>query len=660
MTIKFDTKFTQANFETIIAKYWNKVKYSSDNEPIVFDLSNVEWIALEEITFLFGWFRYLILQNHKINILLPKLSDDRKRSNLLKSLWIKWRIYSFYYSLLNQSGNITDYFNVDTSLNKLINEQVEREKFDHDNPDEAIAIVPFQVVKLAGYGQSSDLDRYLSDKIYGPTNIENILLQVFEKYANLPTKENILISKVISNELFLNVIHHAFEKRSNTDECYFAISFKRKLTDENIYKTNYFSQIDKFDPYVKNSQFSEITEKKELVEKYKRRILKNGYETERIEEVWNFYSTGNGESGYKNESYVDFTFMDFGIGIARTLKSQYLLELESNKDFIVQQMNPGYDDQNLDTQILEYAFLMNSSRDPVDYNLQSQYEIPRGLHFLIQIIRRYRGMILARSRKGKVIFDFSKDVKKIAEAVKYVKLDADLPDFEGTLISVVIPAEQNFTELSKGGLTTTQEYKNLSQRKNCYFAVIDLVNKVQSEYRMEFNRVPNITQIYNRLFQQINQILILNSEVPSLLVFDFTGFEISMISYKLLFLFVSSPLVNSISSIAVINFYDDEMLTLVARLIQNKLSNNSLAWTPFKPVPIINSEESIKWIGVLTEEDSVKLSELLTFEQHHISKSDLTNPQFYEGHHLNFDVYGNVRSTIMTASEILNFSNDEQ
>jgi len=93
--------------------------------------------------------------------------------------------------------------------------------------------------------------------------------------------------------------------------------------------------------------------------------------------------------------------------------------------------------QNEDTQILEYAFNYLSSRHPIDEKFLNRESIPRGLYDLLSIVRRYQGLVIARSNYGKILFDFSDD-KTITEFIHYFESNIK-PYFPGTIITLFIP-----------------------------------------------------------------------------------------------------------------------------------------------------------------------------------------------------------------------------
>lgn len=668
MDINFNKKFASAHLDNIVEKYWDKADKAPLTEVISFNLKEIEWIGLEEITFLFGWFRYLVLNNKKIKIHLPPYNSNFKQHNQLVNLWGKWKIYSFL-SLLEGNNNLLDYFNIDSSVNKIIDAQIRKKHFTQENLEDDITVVPFQSISTSGYGDIRSIDDLVINKIHKPLNLAKQVYDVLEQNTELPSNENLLLSKIVTNELFLNVIHHSLEtQRSDAHECYFAISLKRKYTIENIIKSENYKKV--FERQSISKEPFEIArdkiipfsydEAKTKLNFYLTKVLPDGYREERSAETLDYFRDNTKINQFKNETYIEFSFLDFGQGIPSSLVSNYEKDIaNSATNFIKQELNANHFKQNKDTQILEYAFLLNSSRHPFDLELQTEYEIPRGLYFLIDIVRRYNGMVVARSGKGKVVFDFSKEVNDIRDAIIYSKQDSSLSFFQGTLVSIVLPASQSFS--SKRG-ATKPSYKlpeKLLPKKNYYYALIDLIREIEKAHEKQGQPKPTLQVVYKELFDSINSIFNKHRGESTLLIFDCSGFSVFPLKHKLLYFFSTSPNVNEQTSVVLVNFNDKEIIQNTKNSIAFKLNLQGATNHLFKPIPIINSEDEIFWIGVANELDEAKLNELLRYESYNIPKSDLTNAEDYKGNFFNIDKYGNITSRILTQSEIIEFIKHE-
>lgn len=670
MDIVFGKKFTPAHLDNVVKEHWQSAANASPSEVVNFRLDQIEWIALEEITFLFGWFRFLILNGKKIKIHLPPYDSDFKKYNQLVNLWGKWKIYSLV-NLLEGNNRLGDYFNVDSSVNTIIDNLIRKKQYNQENLEDDITVVPFQAIGTSGYGDIRSIDDLVINKIHKPLNLANQVYEVLEQSTDLSANENLLLSKIVTNELFLNVIHHSFEThKSDADECYFAISLKRKYTLENIKKSENNKRIferrkttrESYEEAKTNIKLFTDEEAKSKLNFYLTTVLPEGYKTEKAKETLNFYTDKtNSKFPFKNESYIEFSFLDFGQGIPNSLSNNYETDISSAEtNYILEELSPKHSKQNIDTKILEYAFLLNSSRHPFDLEMQTEYEIPRGLYYLIDIVRRYNGLVVARSGKGKVIYDFSMDVPEIKDAVSYSENDSSLPFFQGTLISIVLPASQNFSAKRGAAKPSFKLPEKIQPKQNHYYAIIDLIKEIEKRYENLKLAKPTLQTIYRELFNSINSVFARHRNESSLLIFDCTGFSVFPLKHKLLYFFSTSPNVNELVSVVLLNFNDVDIINDVKNSIAYKLNRDGNTNHLYKPIPIINSENEIFWVGVANEYDEAKLNELLRYESHHISKSDLSNPEDYKGNFFNIDKYGNVTSKILTQSEIIEFVKHER
>lgn len=664
--INFGKKFTPIHLDNIVKQYWEVAANAKPSEVIHFHLDEIEWIALEEITFLFGWFRHLILNNKKIKIHLPLYGSDFKKHNQLINLWGKWKIYSFL-SLLEGNNKLGEYFNnIDTYINTIIDNQVKKKQFKQDNLEDDITVVPFQAIGTSGYGDIRSIDDLVINKIHKPLNLAKQVFEVLEQNTDLSANENLLLSRIVANELFLNVIHHSLEPNNlNVDECYFAISLKRKLTTQGIIRSEnnkkIWQRINQFREEYWEAESKIIPcsedEAKKLLDAYLKKTVPKGYTEERTKETLSFFEDTSKKYPFKNESYIEFSFLDFGQGIPNSLASNYDADIKNTQNnYVLDELNSKHLIQNKDTRILEYAFLLNSSRHPFDIEIQTEQEIPRGLYYLVDIVRRYNGLVVARSGKGKIVFDFSKDVNEIKDAVIYSEKDLTLPFFQGTLISFLLPTSQEFSAKRGAAKPSYKLPDKVLPKKNHYYALFDLIKEIENKYANLKLGKPSLQLDYKEIFDTLKSIFLKHRGESALLIFDFTGFSVYPIIQKLLFYFSSSPYVNQQSSVVLLNIFNTDIITHAKDLISSKLNRKGEINYLYKPIPIINSEEEIYWIGVANEHDEAKLNELLRYESYHIAKSDLKNPEDYQGNFFNIDKYGNVTSKIITQSEIIQHS----
>ena len=665
MNIKFGKKFTQIHLDEFIEKYWEKAKNSALKEEIIFDLSEIEWIALEEITFLFAWFRYLLGMNKKIYIKLPSLDDKAtKKTQRLINLWNRWEIWKFVpYDPLINGYRYENFFNISTSINTIRDRFNRSELFNFEQfDDNNIRILPFIEINVPEKNdQNINIDNMFNQEIYSNFNFDTRIEKLLNYYTSNSIFENKAISHIITSELYYNTIHHAFsEKFESKKQCYSAINLKGKfdveieLQKENkrralIYANDFGISFELALKYILINDPCSVEEAEKKVDWLIKNVLPVGYTSEREVETLPFFEEKDFKKKqnfkYRNESFIEYTFLDFGIGIANTLSEQYKSDISNpDKFYIKEELNKDIFNQNLDTQILEYAFLLSSSRHPFDVSLENNNLIPRGLYFLLDIVRRYRGMVIARSGKGKIIYDFSTEIIEIKNALRYSNNDNNLPNFQGTLISITIPAKIK-VEIKQGAAKPAYKIPNNIQNKIPVYVNIRELYKICEE----------TPKPYTKLFIQINKILDQNYKNNKLIIFDFLAFNISNIDHKILYFLSTSPKVNEVTSVIITNFKNEVLIKYTQKFIQEKITFAGSFNLFVKPIPIINSINEVYWIGVANQEDEKKLNDLLNYKDYQVSLSDFENKESNLGNLLFADKFGNVTSVIPTIEIIYEF-----
>lgn len=624
MRIVIGDKFTSIHLDNIIRQYWDLAKKASSKEQIVFDLKDIEWIATEELTFLFGWFRYLKHLGKNIYIELPPIhtTDIRKKRRLV-SLYLRWRIDSFL-PINNSTGykEIEKYFNVSEGINKIITAELEKaKKTGHLDDNSWHKIIPFYALD-ANFDQKRDnLRDELKTHLKDVFTLEHEIEQLLNAETAYSPFHNRTLSHIISTELFLNVIHHSFDE--NTDgphQCYMAVVLSN------------FKDVKK---YVRSK--SEKGKKIEIedAEKELHSIVDRSYITERPLEESLFYKSK--VKGYRNEPFIEFTFLDFGKGIPATLREKYDEEI-TNED-VKRQLSAQHFNMNLDTRVLEYAFLLHSSRNPFDVNIQIQSYVPRGLFFLVDIVRRYSGMVIARGNHGKVVFDFSDNTIPIKECVRFSNDDDKLPFFQGTLISIVLPTNKKDILLN----AVQKQVPKFESKATSSYEYISI-----SDILLDVEKNNSNGQIYNQLFKKINDQLIEYNKKKSLVIIDFAGCDNNVIDQKIYYYLCNTPHINENCQVVILNPHDRHILENVRDSI---LSSDVFL---FRPIPCVVSQSEIIWIGIKDINHEAKLNGLWRYSDTQVSLavSDFDNAECLLGNIINIEwvddnkLYGNVKMSI--------------
>ncbi|MBS4067285.1 MAG: hypothetical protein KGZ62_01645 [Sulfurimonas sp.] len=647
--ISFETKFCQSHLDDIIANYWDKT-FVITNTVIVFDLTITEWISSEEITFLFAWIRKLNLIGKKIEVHLPfpyaKYIDEDK------SIIKRRRDRNFYllavWGMLNKIGltdlnfkNIVDNYNslieknqffnfgkkiipfriIDTSWKKdeKVSVDIEYEKF----------ITGSRVIEVS-------TDDYDSKQVF---NLEADLINLLNDNHCYSPFESKILSHVITKELLINSIEH-----SKQDESYFTTSLNDKWATPN---TEYFIQHFTLE---KEPSTLDFYRDKELIAKEITKEI-SGFSLTQKKKIGDKYRPKLAKyDNFKNQSYLEFTFLDFGEGVFSTLKKQFKERL-ANKELnpLSNFLSKNVFTKHEDSQILEYAFLMESSKDPFDREIEYSELIPRGLYFLIDMVRRYKGLLIARSGFGKVVYDFSDRIQirktstdkfKVEKERIYIAKDSVVEDvkelsfLQGTMVSIVLP--QRTTENLKKSAVRIDDLKlnNYIFNRNIadddlfpkkifepeFYEYLSLAFLHQDAYvKLSIQEINKKNGVESFIFKKIDKKLdeLLGKNCVLFIDFEFLPDRnyMQIISYL-----ANTPKVNEFTKVIFVNLHQDEHK--VIREFKQKFinySNESDVPFLFKPIPCLtfnkphNQEPSIKninWIGIRKKEDEIWLTKI--------------------------------------------------
>lgn len=604
LIIEFGEKFTSGSFDEYVERYFNRC---FDYQNVIFQLENIEWISLEEIVFLFGWIRY-IKKHHpnlkKLKINLPKLSpysnniQEKRRHKRLLNLWNVWKIWKCC------DLDLSEETNVDSSINKYVDAYLQRDANWH-------TIIPFTCLDSSDITSFNSIRDNIESRVNAKFNLTEEVEQLLEKYSSLSSFENKALSGIITTELFLNSAIHAYtvEEKEQFAESYFAVSLRNKI-DIQAYKEN----------KIKKGYYSQDVSN-EKIKKDIDNILRWNLDEKSKEEKKYFEDLTN-KNIATNDSFIEFTFLDFGAGIPNKLRKRYR---EANiKQLPLSAKHQAGNNGNYsiceDSRILEYAFLLDTSSNPFNTRLEINNFVPRGLFFLVDIIRRYKGLLIVRSGNGKIVYNFQ-NTSVISESVEFSDQDSNFPDFHGTLISIYLPKKteeeisRNTVEISfenkfksKSNITGIEEYININEiiKINC-----------NTDY---FNS-SDLTQIYENIFLGLNKKIDSFKYKNCTIYIDFSGSEnINIINRKLYFFLGSTPRFDKDTNLIIV--YPPN----IGELYQTKEAiKQSQLQIIYKPVPCLLSHNKeavqIVWLGISNEDDEYWLNAMmLKNKSAHISK----------------------------------------
>lgn len=583
VVIDLETKFSSVHFEKVISSYW---KSALRAERITFDLSRLEWIAIEQVTFFISWVNHLTDKGKSVSLILPN-SDDvsteslqyKKRQRCVNHLLIDWGLLEV----------------LDPKVIVVRGIMPNRKKLKN---------LPYKEVNTISYDASSfDSDFY---ELYDTDFTE------FTKYIGRQIKENTLLSYFDNHFL-----HYSLIKEFYSNACQHAF--------QNPIGNKCFISLDS-NSAIQNSDSVSLA------------ALLNRRYLERPAEEQVFFRNEVGE--YLNNAFIEFNFSDFGVGIVSTLREKYLQE---NISSLASRLSSKHSYQNEDSRILEYAFLLFTSKYELGKDFEMHDYIPRGLYIIKDIVRRYNGMIIARSRKGKVIFNFS--ANGLSDEVVFREDDFAShigEGFPGTSITIVLPSRQrlfsaNYRSSIREDIPFTTPH---------IISVLKYANDVANNEAVshEADETKKRIKFLEEFFKNVVAELISRQNAEgSLCLIDFAGVERNSqdIFSKFVYFIAYCPLISDSLNVCLINVVEKGIADALSLQETAKKSRGFFS----KVIPCLYPDLSVEWIGVGDKALSIQLTQ--------VWKQDFSrNKVYHDIHHL----HGNVVDIIREGNNFAEFT----
>jgi hypothetical protein len=601
---KLRKKVAEKHLDEIIDDFYRAFCENKSEATYIFDFSDVEWMSNEELLTLTALFKSLIDSEieFKVNFLKNGSSEaiNERKARQFVQLWDVWKIFTIvphadfnlYFDL---DGNTIDRFKKRYNITSVAKEIYE-----------SYGVTPFVALeKIDSYD-----DQRIIEKLADTYRLEAATSEILKDNDCYLPFHNETLSSIISKELYENFLDHFTNSVFGSVEssAFLSLVLKKKLNS------------DKLDPGSLQA------------------ILKRNFEDESLPELIDFYVEKGKSRVYRNRSILQLSFVDFGEGIPKTLKTSYLNN--SGRGYSELHMS-----QQEDTRILEYAFKYNSSQHELKDKYKQDFTVPRGLFDLLSIVKRFEGAIIARSNYGKVAFDFSNG-KSIEDAVRYFGDQSKF--FPGTLFTIFIPERETNSEIDSSSIKPFESIGDYSfSKENVKHVSLFEIQTIQKSKKLDKK------DFYNELFNSFLNKVENNEE--SLIYLDFKGWEIDeRVTRKIVFFLCTDYRVNLKNNAIAINppskaflaSIKDELLAL--NDIDRKFKIHP---TPF--VSFNNGDLEIFWLGIFSEKDVNKLNDLL-FEEHDLRKIDFENPEDIVGHVNSYDLYGNL-SSVIDSESILSF-----
>ncbi|SOC79555.1 hypothetical protein SAMN06296241_1084 [Salinimicrobium sediminis] len=608
MTYKLNKKVAEKHLDELIDTFYQHFATGGRTIKYVFDFSEVEWMSNEELLTFTGLFKSLIDSDIDFNVQFLKDGSsetiNKRKAKQIIQLWDVWKIYSIvphkdYNLYFDIDGNFIERLRAEYNIQTVTQEIYE-----------SYGITPFVTLeKIESYD-----DQRIVEKLHEIYRLEAATSEILhENNCYLPFHNETLTS-IVSKELFENFLDHydqsLFSPKSKV--AFLSLVLKRKLNTERLGK-------------------AKVQE-----------ILKRNFKEESFPELRDFYVEMDNPDVFLNRSLLQLSFVDFGEGIPKTLKSAYYRNTGTG-------YSKEHTSQNEDTRILEYAFKHDSSQHELKDKYSKEFAVPRGLFDLLSVVKRFEGVIIARSHYGKIAFDFSCG-KSMEEAVRYFGDQSKI--FPGTLFTIYIPEREIQFEIDSSSIKPYDSLAEYSFKKNEVKHVS--LFEIQTEQK---NQKTDKGEFYNILFDSFLKKIQNNSE--TLIYLDFTGWEIDeRVTKKIIFFLCTDYRINLNNNVIVVNPPSKRFLAS----IRDQLLDLEEVHRRFKihPTPFVffdNNELEIFWLGIFSEQDIEKLNKLL-FEEHDLRKSDFENPEAIIGHINHYDNYGNLVSIINSTQLKLHYTGE--
>lgn len=533
MKIEFGRKLNSLNLYRILEKYWIN---SFETKTIIFDFSQLEWIANSEIAFIVGWIRSLCSKNISVSIELQTSTDISLKSTIyerrkycLERLLLDWEIQSIIPEGV-----------------KLLDKGIPCKGQGWKTFSE---ILPITIIEYDRYKFDEYFD-YIYNRECGNlfSNYQSLLLKTDLNYY-----DTYFLNYSIIKELLSNVCIHS-ESETST-ECIYSIGVNKK------YSSN------KYENYISEQRVNELTP-----------LAKDFY-------------TENDK--YRNIDYIEITFQDLGIGIVNSLKKKYLTETEET---LFRYFGPEeyelHKKQNIDSKILHYSLLLFTSQYEIDKKFEIHDFIPRGLFVIQEIIEKYNGYFEILSGTGGIGISYKDSVKNI----KFVKQNNEKLLFPGTRIKLIFPSKNAIKKpirnlpLKSTLPKTIDTYNHFHFLKNYTQIENENISTKENTKFKEYD-ISIISHFFQKILTEIQKI-----EKGQIILIDFAGIDKNTYDlFNKFIYFIAHCPINTTHRIILCNIIIKNLNSTV--IFNSSYALKSKGFTPF-PVPLITVDSKIEWLGI--------------------------------------------------------------
>ncbi|QQT46108.1 Uncharacterised protein [Sphingobacterium multivorum] len=584
-TFTLPEKFSEKHVGTFIDNFYKVFKKKEKTLKYIFDFSYVKWIANQELLVFTSLLKTLVNENVDFHVqFLARATgqdlDERRLKNIIQ-IWETWKIFQIipddnYSKYFDINGN-----NIDTLRRNFSIPYTSSEIYDR------YGVTPFVSLEYIKDFDDRKIGEMLAD-VYKLNRATSEILQINHCYMPF---ENQTLGSIVTKELYENFLDH-YEKglfKSDNKNAFLCIALNRKLKGNNP------------------------------------ALLAKNFEEESIPELKNFYKK---HGTYRNRSILQLSFTDFGAGIPITLKNEFLKK---------KGLSDATSNEIIDSNILEYAFEFDSSRNPLAMRYSERAAIPRGLFDLLSIIKRFNGLIVIRSNFGKIFYDFSEDIQEI----KASRFSDNNNYFPGTLISIYLPERASEIAIESTVIKPIISHNSFST-SHAEKKIISLYTIQKKLHELAVPKTELYTKILEELVEQVGD----NQNTPKILYVDFKDYELDeRITRKIIYFLISDYKINIQNNVIITNPPPLQFLKQMQDEIE-LLSSVSKDYI-IHPLPFVdlhnNDQLTVFWLGVYDDNDISRLNDLL-FEMHSLRNSDFHKPNNIVGNVNYYDNHGNLKS----------------
>lgn len=411
MKIVLGSKLSESNIDALVGKILKEVEQAKRTRlSIIFDCSDVRWMAHQELLVFTALLAVIADLGLPLKVVFLKpgatRTIDKRKAKQIVQIWEAWKIHN----ILPEFGD-EQVFDIDDRYVAFL-----KRKFSLNAPNQTLynryCITPFTALSpTRSYGEQK-----IKEILAAVNTVDRSLMKILRINNCALLFENKVLNGVITKELYQHFQDQGTESYFGAPhhKCFFGVSLRPRLLGKSDAETQ--------------------------------RILTKNFQEEVHPELRSFYlDREKGE--FRNEALLQFTYVDFGSGIASAFKDEYL----NARSVICPEDHCG---RPLDTCVLEFAF-----RHPASEDALKRDDLPAGLSCLLAIAKRFNGLLVARSNNGSVFFNFV-DNASYEEAAGYFRNESTF--FPGTLISLYIPERTAYKSSQK--LLKNSELPDLQDR----------------------------------------------------------------------------------------------------------------------------------------------------------------------------------------------------